>query len=116
MAYERNHNRVPEDVSESNLGFDIRSKDPKTDTIRYIEVKTKATSGEIYLTLNEWFKAKMFKGDYYLYAVMQASTDIPELYIIQNPIENLNAEEITGVVRYRVPFSEVKEKGLVKNE
>ncbi|MGQ3686060.1 MAG: DUF3883 domain-containing protein [Candidatus Loosdrechtia sp.] len=71
--YERENGRTPEDVSAENLGFDIRSTD-KSGAIRYIEVKIRAASGCIALTQNEWFrfKAKCFKNDYYLYAIMNA--------------------------------------------
>ncbi|RLE46338.1 MAG: helicase, partial [Candidatus Methanomethylicota archaeon] len=115
IEYEKAQGRVPEDVSDQNLGFDIRSKDPEVGTIRYIEVKARADTGPVSLTLNEWFKANRFKDDYYLYAVMEISTGNPELYIIQNPAENLKAEEVVDVVRYSIPFSEIKEKGLVED-
>ncbi len=65
------------------------------------------------LTQNEWFKARRFKEDYYLYAVMNASKS-PELYIIQNPAENLNPQEKIEVVRYVIPFKEIEEKRDVK--
>ena len=55
-----------------------------------------------------------FKDDYFLYAIMSAKRD-PQLYIIRNPAENLNAEEKMEVVRYFVPFNEIKDKGVVKN-
>jgi hypothetical protein len=101
MAFEKAHNRIPEDVSAENLGFDIRSKDPRTETIRYIEVKARAQTASVALTQNEWFKAKRFKNDYYLYAVMPTSKN-PQLYIIQNPAETLQAEEKVEIVRYLI--------------
>jgi len=54
--YEIKNGREPEDVSEQNLGFDIRSKD-KGGNIRYIEVKARAETGSVSLTQDEWFKA-----------------------------------------------------------
>jgi len=71
MGYEREHGRMPEDVSAENLGFDIRSR-AKDGRLRYIEVKARAEEGAVALTQNEWFKAKRFTEDYYLYAVMNA--------------------------------------------
>ncbi len=115
MEYEKSHGRNPEDVSEQNLGFDIRSIDAKTGNIRYIEVKSRANTGGISLTLNEWFKANRFKDDYFIYAVMEVASGNPRLYIIQNPVENLKAEEVMDVVRYNIPFNEIKEKGQVEN-
>ncbi|MBU4446671.1 DUF3883 domain-containing protein, partial [bacterium] len=114
IEYEKEHNRIPEDISAENLGFDIRSQDPQTKTIRYIEVKARSKKSAVALTQNEWFKAKRFKNDYYLYAVMPTSNN-PELYIIQNPAENLKAEEKIEVVRYFVPFKEIREKGEIEN-
>ncbi len=107
--YEIKNNRTPEDVSSENLGFDIRSKDKRGNT-RYIEVKARSKQGAVALTQNEWFKAKRFKDDYYLYVVMDASTN-PQLYIIQNPAENLEPDEKVEVVRYVVPFKDIAAKG-----
>ena len=109
MDYEKTQGRIPEDVANQNLGFDIRSKDPKTEQVRYIEVKARAKTGAVALTQNEWFKAKRFAGDYYLFAVMETSTR-PQLYIIQNPANTLQAEEKVEVVRFLVPFHEIKSK------
>lgn len=115
IEYEIKNGRVPEDVSAENLGFDIRSKDKKSGDVRYIEVKARAHTGAVALTQNEWFKALRFKDDYYLYAVMNAATS-PQLYIVQNPAENLEPDERVEVVRYIVPFKEVSGKGVVSNE
>lgn len=62
------------------------------------------------LTQNEWFKAKRFTDDYYLYAVMNAANS-PELVIIRNPVENLEPETIIESVRYIVPLREIIAKG-----
>ncbi len=109
MEYERQQGRVPEDVSKENLGFDIRSKDERTKEMRYIEVKARAKEGAVELTLNEWFKAKRFKDQYFLYVVVNALTN-PTLYIIKNPAENLKPQEKVEVVRFIVPVEEWKNK------
>ena len=108
MEYEITNGRQPEDVSAENLGFDIRSMD-KNKNVRYIEVKARSEKGAVALTQNEWFKAKRFKDDYYLYVVMNAATN-PQLYIIQNPAENLEPNEKVEVVRYFVPLEEIMAK------
>lgn len=107
--YEKRNARQPEDVSLENLGFDIRSTDA-AGNVRYIEVKARAQLGDVALTQNEWFKAKRFKEDYFLYVVLNASTN-PELFIIQNPADTLNPEEQIEVVRYIIPYQKVKEQG-----
>jgi len=105
MQYERDQGREPEDVSAQNLGFDVRSRDPRTGRKRYIEVKARTGVGSVALTQNEWFKARRFGNDYYLYAVLNAAAT-PELYIIQNPAAHLQPEEVVEV-RYRVGVEEI---------
>lgn len=112
MAYERMQGRVPEDVSALNLGYDIRSKG-KNGEMRYIEVKARAATGDIALTPNEWFKAKRFKEQYWLYIVENAAIN-PTLYIINNPAEKLDVVEKVEVVRFIVPANEWKWKGRVE--
>lgn len=109
IEYERSQGRQPEDVSAENLGFDIRSREE--DEIRYIEVKARAGEGEVALTPNEWFKAKRFKDQYWLYIVSNARTK-PTLNIIQNPAENLTVIERIEVVRFIVPTEEWKKKKM----
>ncbi|GAG10531.1 unnamed protein product, partial [marine sediment metagenome] len=109
VQFEVDNGRTPEDVSAENLGFDIRSRD-KLGNVRYIEVKARAGAEAVALTQNEWFKAKRFQNDYYLYAVMNAATR-PQLYVVQNPAENLQPEEKVEVVRYVIPFKEIEAKG-----
>ncbi len=105
MRYEREQGREPEDVSAENLGFDIRSRE-KNGVTRYIEVKARAATGAVILTQNEWFKAKRFQRDYYLYAVLNAATT-PQLYLVQNPAHSLKPQEIAESVRYLIPYQEI---------
>ncbi|MGQ9600342.1 MAG: helicase-related protein [Anaerolineae bacterium] len=113
MAYEQAQGRQPEDVSDQNLGFDVRSTDPPTGRKRYIEVKARAGVGPVALTQNEWFKAGRFHTEYYLYVVLNAATQ-PELYIIQDPAANLQPEERVEV-RYLVDVREITGKGIRDN-
>ncbi|MDI6720566.1 MAG: helicase-related protein [Methanomicrobiales archaeon] len=109
MEYERNEGRVPEDVSEQDLGFDIRSMDAGG-RVRYIEVKARAGRGGVALTQNEWFKAQRFGNDYYLYAVMNAVSS-PELFIVQNPAETLPVKKRVESVRYLISYDEIEKEG-----
>ena len=99
MSYERENGRHPEDVSNLNLGYDIRSED-EHGNVRYIEVKARARTGAITLTANEWFMAKRLQDEYWLYIVENAASDNPELHTIQNPASRFKPEEVLGVVRY----------------
>jgi len=110
MKYERDNGRIPEDVSKENLGFDIRSKGKNE--IRYIEVKTRSSEGDIDLTPNEWFKAKRFKEHYYLYIITNAVKN-PQLHIIKNPAENLNPEEKIEIVRFIIRLEQWRDKTVV---
>ena len=109
IQYEISQGRTPEDVSQENLGFDIRSRGPSE--TRYIEVKARANEGDIVLTQNEWFIAKRFKEQYWLYIISNAAT-APTLSIIQNPAENLAATEKIEVVRFVIPANEWKSKKI----
>ena len=109
IEYEKEHGRVPEDVSKENLGFDIRSIDKRIGETRYIEVKARAGEGEVALTPNEWFKAKRFKEQYFLYVVSNAATK-PIISIIRNPAKNLAPEKKVEIVRFIVPVDEWKNK------
>jgi len=108
MEYERRQGREPEDVSAENLGFDIRSKGKEG--VRYIEVKGRAKEGDVALTPNEWFKAKRFKDQYYLYVVYNA-VENPKLVIIQNPVENLEPTEVVETVRFIVKKEDILRRG-----
>lgn len=112
MSYERMHGRNPEDVSSQNLGYDIRSIS-RDGEVRYIEVKARATTGDVALTPNEWFKAKRFKEQYWLYIVENAAIS-PKLYIINNPAEKLEVIEKVEAVRFVVPANEWRWKGRVE--
>ncbi len=111
MRYEREQGRTPEDVSAENLGFDVRSTD-RAGKKRYIEVKARAGLGAVALTQNEWFKAKQFKLDYFLYVVLNAGTE-PNLYIIQNPSEQTHPEEKIEAVRYWISLNEIRGKKVL---
>jgi len=109
MEYERREGREPEDVHLENLGYDIRSKDRIS--YRYIEVKARAGEGAVALTPNEWLMSHRLQKDYWLYIVINASTN-PELYLIQNPAAHLKPEEEISIVRYIVKDWKEKAKGV----
>jgi hypothetical protein len=100
MAYERQTERRPEDVSQENLGFDIRSWGQDR-SIRYIEVKGRAGVGAVWLTPNEWQIAQRFGQGYWLYIVVNAATD-PQLKRIEDPVHTLKVVEEKETVRYIV--------------
>ena len=112
MQYEREHGWVPEDVSDENLGFDIRSvkygEDGSFQDIRYIEVKARAKEGAVRISANEWKKAKRFKEKYWLYIVTQAGSDKPRLKRIQNPTEVFKLDEDIYATGYIIPYDRLR--------
>jgi hypothetical protein len=98
MQYEREHGREPEDVSSENLGHDIRSTTP-SGQVRCIEVKARATTGAIVLTLNEWLVAQGLRDEDWLY-IFENPRTAPRLHTIENPAAKLQPGEITKSVRH----------------
>jgi hypothetical protein len=104
MEYERQQGRNPVDVSAENRGYDIRSEAPDG-SVRYIEVKARAHTGDLVLTPNEWTMAQRLGDEYWLYVVIDAARQ-PRLQCIQNPAKSLTPTPIQGIVRYRVPLNQ----------
>ena len=100
MEYEHKQGRVPQDVSEQNLGYDIRSDAPDG-TVRYVEVKSRATTGAIVLTPNEWLMAQRLGEEYWLYIVENAAEE-PILHTISNPAAKFQPDEVIEIVRFVV--------------
>jgi len=104
MQYERDHGRLPEDVSKENRGYDICSSALDAATtgrahVRYIEVKAYTTTGAIPLTPNEWLMAQRLGDDYWVYVVENAKTE-PRLHTLQNPAAKFQPEQVVEIVRY----------------
>lgn len=78
-------------------GFDIYSKRPGNEE-RAIEVKGRASVGEIELTENEWARACNERGRYWLYVVFDCGTPTPRLYRIRDPFGEVIAKAKGGVV------------------
>lgn len=98
MEYERKQGRNPQDVSDQNLGYDIKST--SNNETRYIEVKGRKNETNIQLTKNEWTKAKILQDKYWLYIIYNATTN-PKLIKIQNPAKKLKPtkkEEIIFII------------------
>jgi hypothetical protein len=100
MEYERAHGRMPQDVSQEDVGYDIRSM-AADGSARYIEAKARATTGAIIITPNEWLMAQRLGDEYWLYVVENAVSQ-PVLHTIPNPAARLKPEEVLEIVRYVV--------------
>lgn len=102
-------------------GFDLLSMRPGNER-RCIEVKGRASTGEIEVTDNEWARACNLRADYWLYAVYHCATPGPQMARVQDPFEKLlvrpftktlvveTVREVGGV---RVGHAQVMEVGEV---
>ncbi len=95
-----------ESVEDQNRGFDLISRKPHPEdphacvAVRFIEVKGRATVGEIALTGNEYKTAVRLKQDYWLFAVFNCAT-APEVHPIQDPAR-LRWEPIVKIEHYHI--------------
>jgi len=86
---------TPELARKANLpdnpGFDLLSIH-RTGERRSIEVKGRATAGDVEVSANEWAKACNMRQGYWLYAVYDCTTPNPRLIRVQDPFGNLLAK------------------------
>jgi hypothetical protein len=90
--YEEARGWKVESVESENRGFDLISRKPHTEDsdtfveVRFIEVKGRASVGEVALSSNEYKTAQRLKNDFWLYVVFNCASD-PDLHIIQDPAQ-----------------------------
>ena len=105
MDYEQAQGRTPEDVSKTGVGCDVRSVAPDG-SVRYIEVKGHAATGDITLYYTEWQLAHRMRDEFFIYEVDYALTT-PELRIVQDPIgKGVPAKE--SVIEYRINAADLR--------
>jgi len=113
IAYENKHGRQVQSVEAENRGFDVISRrphpeDPQTAIeVRFIEVKGRASVGEVALTSNEFRTAKRLGQDYWLYVVFNCATK-PEVHVVRDPYR-LEWVELVKVVHYKFASAQIKE-------
>jgi superfamily II DNA or RNA helicase/DNA-binding XRE family transcriptional regulator len=90
-----------------NPGFDLLSLRPGAEK-RSIEVKGRATTGDIEVSANEWAKACNMRQDYWLYAVYNCATPNPRLALVQDPFGNLLAKVKGSVLVSHAQVSEAE--------
>jgi len=106
IRHENERGWVIESVERDNRGFDIISRKPhphddKTFTdVRFIEVKGRATIGEVALSDNEYKTAERLKKDYWLYVAYNCGTK-PELHLINDPAR-LGWQPVVQVAHYHL--------------
>ena len=109
-----------ESVESENRGFDLigrkfHPEDPITAvSVRFVEVKGRASTGEIALTYNEFKTAERLKEDYWLYVVFQCATT-PSLNILRDPAR-LHWQPIVKIEHYRLKFEDVRNPCVQEDE
>jgi len=101
MEFEKKSDRVPEDVSMYEH-YDIRSYDPRTGEVRYIEVKGRwEPTLAVELTETEFEYAKKLSKDYWLYIVYDIGSGNPRLVMIRDPVNNVIWKPV-AVYKYKL--------------
>ncbi len=114
MAYEQARGWQVVSVEKENRGFDLISRkphpeDPQTSVeVRFIEVKGRATIGEVALSANEYKTAERLKKDFWLYVVFNCGT-LPQIYPIQDPVR-LGWQPIVRIEHYFLGAEKILEK------
>ncbi len=110
--HEKLQGRVVESVEAQNRGFDLISRKPHPEDpstaidVRFIEVKGRATGGEIALTTNEYRTATRLKQEYWLFAVYNCSS-VPEVHPIRNPAR-LGWSPVVSIEHYTVSQAAIR--------
>ncbi len=105
-AHEEARGWKVESVEKDNRGFDLISRkphpeDPQTAIeVRFIEVKGRATVGEVALTTNEYKTAERLKKDYWLYVVFNCGST-PQIQVVRDPAR-LGWEPLVKIEHYHV--------------
>jgi superfamily II DNA or RNA helicase len=106
IAFEEARGWRVESVESDACGFDLISRGANSKGVtvppetRFIEVKGKATFGEIALTANEYKTAQRLGEDYWLYLVLNCASK-PEVTLIQNPAK-FDWEPMSKIDCYRL--------------
>ncbi|MBM4467699.1 MAG: DUF3883 domain-containing protein [Chloroflexi bacterium] len=99
LRYERALGSTIEDVSDPHLkqGFDLLVRRPDG-SIRFVEVKGRASTSPVELTENEWAQAANHCDRYWLYVVYDCATPSPRLHRVPNPFGRLVAKSLRNVL------------------
>lgn len=106
MDFERAAGRTPFDCSKENCGYDVESRAPDGSR-RCIEVKGRASVGEILLSENEYKRLSQLGDDAWLYVVFDCNSPSPRLRRFRDPIRT-RAPEVFRV-SYCIPLEKLQQ-------
>lgn len=108
MHYENMQGRTPQDVSDENIGYDIRSTSGDG-TRRYIEVKGRSGTDGVMLSENELNRLSQLGDKAWLYIVTGCATT-PHLTAINDPVHRMDFEKKVKGVQFYLPLEEWQSK------
>lgn len=103
LAFERAHGRQPEEQHHANPGFDVRSVDPATGEVRYIEVKSLSGNWDLLgvgLTKRQYEMARKERSAFWLYVVERARSRDYRIHRIQDPASQVDEYRLDDGWRY----------------
>ena len=118
IAHEEARGWKVESVEKDNRGFDLISRKPHPEDpstaieVRFIEVKGRAQTGEVWLTANEYRTAQRLRKDFFLYVVFHCATK-PSINILQDPGQ-LDWQPVVKVEHYRLMAESVEHPVTLK--
>lgn len=125
MEHEISEGRKPEEMSATNVGYDLESEEANGD-IRFIEVKsTKSLWGRDGITLSfpQLNLAYIKKDAFWLYVIENNGSANPQIYKIQNPAQYIRGfkfndawKEIATSLEHSFNTQEVLENGIGKED
>jgi SNF2 family DNA or RNA helicase len=110
LAWEADSGYQPRDVHTENRGYDIESRDPATERLRFVEVKGRDADAEtVTLTRNECMSAMNTRGDYWLAIVaVRDGAAVGEPAYVNDPVARaLTAEPKFGLVSVQLDIAKV---------
>ncbi len=114
MATERRLGRLPQDVSDQNLGYDIESAIPNTGRLLFIEVKGRAENADtVTITKNEILTGLNKPDEYILAIVPVAGQTASEPIYIKSPFQR---EPDFGVTSVNYSLSELLARGRSRTD
>jgi len=112
MQFEREQGFVPRDISAENRGYDIESRDPKTDRLRFIEVKGRVKDAvTVTVTKNE-ILTSLNRPEGYVLAIVFVASDAAETPIYLRQPFSQEPEFGTASVNFKL--SELLSKAAPK--
>lgn len=98
IDFERKDGWTPEDVSNENAGYDVRSTNAEG-IKRYIEVKGRSAEGGVMLSENEYNRLEQLGDNAWLYIVFNCKGN-PDLFRLNNPVFNYAFDRKSRGIQY----------------